>query len=315
MNYYDRLVRSGPTGKLVADIIDSLIDAVNEVIGIVTVGQAPHKVNDTTNVIAGVGATGLDSVIDLSQEEITKYEAHIGSTTFHVVADSTNVVTEVGVPIEIYALLDELKVDYEAHRILTAGSVHAGTDAVNLVTAANATTKALAILLANDLRTQFIANYANVTAHHGADGSADAPTVAALVPGTATWTEIAALADDLRASYEAHRVNLAGGIHGLADGTNTVTATAIGVVTTAAYAGQNELKGDFNAHIAESGTSHYMLDNSMAITVANASTNLTSIALANALKTAVNDHISRAEEAALGSLLNLRDREEDRLRR
>ena len=235
MNYYDRLTKAGPTGKLIADIIDDLINGVNEALSVVMAGQAPHKVNDTANVITSEDAKssgGIDSDIDLSQEEITDFEAHIGDTTYHIGADSANVVAELGVPIEIYTLLDELKVDYEAHRILTGGSVHSGTDTTNVITEADATTKALAIALANDLRTQFIANYANVTSHHGADGSADAPTVVELT-AEATWTEIAELADDLRASYEAHRVNTAGGIHGGADSTNTVTATAIGTITTA----------------------------------------------------------------------------------
>jgi hypothetical protein len=71
----------------------------------------------------------------------------------------------------------------------------------------------------------------------------------------------------------------------------------------------NELKGDFNAHIQESGTFHYMPDTSMKVTVANATTAVTSRVLANALKVAINDHISRAAEAALGSLPNLVDRE------
>jgi len=311
MNYYDRLTKAGPTGKMIADILDAIINGVNEALSIVTIGQAPHKVNDVTNVITSAEALssgGVDSDIDLSQEEITDYEAHIGSTTYHIGADSTNVVAELGVPIEIYTLLDELKVDYEAHRILTGGSVHSGTDTTNVITEADATTKALAITLANDLRTQFIANYANVTSHHGADGSADAPTVAELTVG-ATWTQIAELADDLRASYEAHRVNVSGSIHGGADSTNTVTAAAVGTVTTALYAGLNELKGDFNAHMIENSSFHYMYDASMKVIVANASTAATSRALANALKASINDHISRAPEAALGSIPNLVDRE------
>ena len=313
MNYYDRLIKAGPTGKLIADIIDDIINGVNEVLNIVAVGQAPHKVDDVANVITSedaLSSRGLDSDIDLSQEEITDYEAHIGSTTYHVGADSTNVVTEVGVPIEIYALLDELKVDYEAHRILTAASVHAGTDAVNVITALNATTKALAVALSNDLRTQYIANFANVTTHHGASDTVGiaAATAVAELDGDSTWTEIAAAADALRSAYEAHRVLTAGTVHGAADSTNTVTAAAVGTVTVALYAGLNELKGDFNAHIQESGTFHYMPDVSMTVTVANASTAATSRALANALKASINDHISRAAEAALGSLPNLADR-------
>jgi hypothetical protein len=316
MNYYDRLIRSGPTGKLVADIIDALIDDINEIKSTLVAGGQPHKVNDTVNVITTPDVvSGFDGCIELEQEEITDYEAHIGSTTYHDAADTTNVVTEIGVILEIYTLLDELKVDYEAHRVYLTGSCHAGTDAVNTISAANATTKALAVALSNDLRTQYIANFANVTTHHGAEDTVGvaAATAVAVLDGDSTWTEIAAAADALRAAYEAHRVLTAGGVHGGADAANDVTAAAVGTVTTALYAGQNELKADFNAHILESGTSHYFSDVSMEVTAANATTELTSIALANALKVAINDHISLAEETEL--LPNLRDREEDRLRR
>ena len=313
MNFYDRLIKASPTGKIIADIIDEIIDGVNEALSVVTTGLAPHKVNDVTNVITSPDALssgGLDSDIVLAQEEITDYEAHIGSTTYHVAGDTTNVVTEVGVPIEIYAILDELKVNYEAHRVLTAGTVHAGTDAVNTISAADATTKALAVALSNDLRTQFVANFANVTSHHGASDTTGvaAATAVDVLDGDSTWTEIAAAADALRAAYEAHRVLTAGAVHGAADSTNTMTATAVGTVTTALYAGLNELKGDFNAHIQESGTSHYMPDVTMKVTAVNASTAVTSRSLANALKVAINDHLSKVAEAALGSLPNLADR-------
>ena len=305
----DRMERGGPIWRDMADRLDSIIRGHNELVSVVLNGQNPHKVNDVTNVLTVLTAgLNVDDITNLAQNLITKYEAHIGSTTHHLGADSTNVVTEVGVPIEIYALLDELKVDYEAHRVYLGGSAHAGTDAVNVVTEANATTKATAVDLANELSALMQLNFVNVTSHHG--GSGDTVGAAALLAlgvldGDSTWVEIATVADGIRSAYEAHRVLTAGSVHGGADGTNTVTATAIGTFTTALYAGINELKGDFNAHILESGTSHKLTDSSMTVSEAAATTTATAQALVNALKVAYTDHISRAEEIIAGALVPL----------
>lgn len=309
MKMRDRIRRAGPLWNAMYERLDALIKAHNELVGIIFSGQNPHAVNDTTNVLSiGYAGNDVDSIIDLEQDLITTYEAHLADDTSHSAADSTNVVTEAGVPIEIYTLLNELKVDYEAHRVLTAGSVHAGADSTNTVTAANADTKAKAILLANDLRTQFIANYANVTSHHGAADTTNPPTSDAL-DTDATWTEIAAMADELRTSYEAHRQLTAGSVHGAADSTNTVTAAAIGTVSTALYAGLNELKSDFNAHIAESGTSHLHADISMKELNADASSTATALTLVNSLKDNYTDHITRADELASGPVVATLDEE------
>jgi hypothetical protein len=304
----DRIQRAGPLWNAMFTRLDELIKGHNELVKIVLQGKNTHETNDATNVISAGNAIDLDSLIDLGQDLITKYEAHIANTTVHVGADSTNVVTELGVAVEIYTLLNEMKVDYEAHRVLTAGSVHAGADATNVISADNATTKATAILLANDLRTQFIANFANVTTHHGADGSGDAPTSDALL-STASWTLIASMADELRASYEAHRVNVTGSIHGGADSTNTVTATAIGTILTAALAGPNELKGDFNAHILETGSYHVHSDISMLEENADGTTLATGMVLVNSLKVNYTDHISYAEENVAGPIVDTLDME------
>jgi hypothetical protein len=312
------MLLGNPITKALVSRLEPLITGYNELIKKVFLGTAPHKVNDVTNVIvlgeAPVSA-GLDAVIDLGQELITKYEAHIASTTHHIGADSTNVVTELGVPIEVYTLLNELKVDYEAHRVLTAASVHAGADATNTITAANATTKALAVALANDLVETLQANFVNVTSHHGGDGDeAGATALAALNGGDpldaeSTWEEIALVADGIRAAYEAHRVLTAGSVHGAADSTNTVTAGAVGTIQTAVNAGLNELKGDFNAHIATAGSVHYITDRSMEVTAANASSLATSRTLVNAIRAGYVDHITYADELALAPVIPGLDQE------
>ena len=274
-----------------ADRFDSLVVAVNE-LRAQAMGQAAHKAADSTNVLVFTNTGTVDRAVDVYQDVITKYEAHIASTSFHDAADSTNVVTEIGVPEECYLLLNELKVDYNAHRVLVSGSVHAGTDTVNTVTATDATTRALAIALANNLRAAFLVNWLNVTSHHGGSGDTTNPVTLAALTSVSPWVDIAAMADHLRTKYEAHRVLTAGSVHGLADSTNTVTAAAVGTFTTACYAGINELKGDFNAHIAEAATSHRIRDESMKVVAANASSAATFMALAAELVTAHTDHLS-----------------------
>lgn len=297
MKMRDRMNRASPLMKALISRLDLLIAGHNNLVAIVIGGQAPHKVNDVTNVLTLGAANVLDEIIDLEQQIITKYEAHLGSSTHHIGADSANLVTELGVPEEIYALLNELKVDYEAHRVYVGGSCHAGTDTSNTISAADADTKAKAVTLANDLKTQFVANYANVSTHHGAADTANPPTFTDL-DGDSTWTEIAAAADEMRASHEAHRILTAGSVHGGTDATTAVTATAVGTVQTAVNTGLNEIKGDFNTHIQESGSYHYIPDTSMEITETNASSLATSRTLVNALRIDFTDHISRAAESA-----------------
>jgi len=297
----DRMDRAGPLWKAMRPRMEAIITAINELRTLLVTGQNPHKVNDVTNVLTEGAAGGIDDVVDLAQDLITQYEAHIGSTTHHLAADSTNVVTETGVPIEVYTLLNEIKTDYEANRV-NVTSHHGAADSTNAVTAADADTKAKAITLANDLKTQLNAHMATVDSVHGAADSTNPVTEDDLV-STSSWEDIAAMADALRTAYEAHRQVTAGSVHSGADSTNTVSATAVGTFATAVYAGLNELKGDFNAHVAEFGTSHAVKDDSNVVSTANASSTNTAIALVNDLKTAYEDHITRVDDfAAIQSL-------------
>src|SRR4030042_2257354 len=169
MTIKDRMERGGPVLKALSSRFEALINAVNGIIA-ERAGESPHKINDVTNIISLGKTNSIDSVVDLEQELIDDYEAHIGSTTYHAAGDSTNVVTELGVVKEIYTLLNELKVDYAANRI-NVTSHHGAADSTNIVTAANATSKSLAILLANDLHTNLLAHMALTagTVHGAAD--------------------------------------------------------------------------------------------------------------------------------------------------
>lgn len=290
---YDRMISADPLQKVLAPRLQAMIDAINEIGRVSIAGQNPHKVNDTANVLTLTTANDVDTAVDLYQEVITRYEAHIDSTAYHLAADTTNVVTEVGVPQEIYTLLNEIKTDYELNRVNTT-SHHGATDDVNTVSAADADTKAKAIILSNDLKTQLNAHMATLESVHGAEDAAN-PVVVDDLDSDATWEAIATTSDALRTAYEAHRQLTAGSVHAGVDSTNTVTAAAIGAFATAVYAGINELKADFNAHAAEFGTFHAVKDYSNTIPADDASSEVTLITLANAIGVSYPDHISRAD--------------------
>ncbi len=125
---------------------------------------------------------------------------------------------------DIYALLNEAKLDYEANRINTT-SHHGEADATNVITAPDADTKAKAITLANDLRNQLNAHMAFIDSVHTVADTTNPITLGALRV-TATWAEIALLANAIRTAYEAHR-QLVDTVHAGADSTNTITAEAV----------------------------------------------------------------------------------------
>lgn len=118
-------------------------------------------------------------------------------------------------------LLNELKTDYEAHRVLTAGSVHGAADSTNTITAADATNTATRVALANDLRAKYNAH--RILTAGGVHGAADTTNVITAPVATDDSTALI-LALDLKAKYNAHIVLTAGGVHGAADGTNTTTS-------------------------------------------------------------------------------------------
>ena len=277
-------------------VLESLIQTVNELSAVVFSGSNPHKVNDTANGIAdSLSAGDLNTVADLEAALAVNYAAHLGSTTYHLAADSTNTLTATSVLAKVNALSNDLKAKYNAHRVRLA-SVHTAADNTNVVDAANATTKATAITLLNQIKAKFNAHCALTPAH----GAADAvnPIILADLGVAATWEQIQAMADQLRVSYEAHRVLTAGSVHGAADSTNTMAVAAVGSVQTSVNTLLNELKTDFNAHMSLL-TSHAVKDTSMEVTGANSTTLATAIKLANELREKFNDHISRGPEIAM----------------
>lgn len=121
-------------------------------------------------------------------------------------------------------LVNDLKTQYEAHRVLTAGSVHGAADTTNVVGSPDATSLATAITLANEIKTDYEAHrILTAGSVHGAADNTNAVTAA----DSTDLDSLITLVNDLRTQYEAHRVYTVGGVHGAADTTNVVTASAV----------------------------------------------------------------------------------------
>ncbi len=120
-------------------------------------------------------------------------------------------------------LLNELKTDYAAHRVLTTGGVHGAADSVNVVTAANASSPSTRLALVNDLRVQIKAHMINTgSSVHGLADTTDVVTA----PVATDDSSALILALNLKTVYNAHIILTTGGVHGLADSTNGTTSPA-----------------------------------------------------------------------------------------
>lgn len=292
---FDRMQVAGPLWREMRDRFNALVNGYTGMRYFIK-ALNPHLTNDAQNT-----ASAADPALNTAEEMQVAhaaleaaYTAHIASTDYHSAADNANGITAVSTPKQAMDLLNDLKTQFNLHRVLEGGppACHGAADATNVVSAANATTKATAITLANAIRTAYEAH--RVLIAGGVHGNADATnivTVAALA-GTATWAQVAALADDLRTQYEAHRVLVAGGEHGAADATNDVTVLAVGTVLTRDLAFINGFKAKYNAHWALA-TAHVLIDQSFRIEEATAADLDGAIAMTQEAITDYRAHISR----------------------
>lgn len=129
---------------------------------------------------------------------------------------------------DVLTLLNDAVTQYEAHRVLIAGSVHGAADNTNAITATSpATTEDEAVALANDLKAMYEAHRVLIagSVHGVAD---DVNTIVA--PDAFNWDSVGTLVNEFKntTGYEAHRVLTTGGVHGAADATNVITAADAG---------------------------------------------------------------------------------------
>lgn len=305
-----------------------------------------HPANDAVNVVTAATPHSYDDLVALTNQEYTKYNTHLTQAGKHVANDATNTASSSASSnlatsltrindlatkytahlsqtddADICLLVNDVHTQYEAHRVLTTGSVHLNADSTNADgSAVAATNLATAITRLNLVAAAFIAHCAQV-----GTGGSQVHLAADTVNNTFTATRPAvtradcvALANQLKTKFLAHENSLIA--HTIADGTDLVTApvcvghvhkvddaadvlTATMPATTLeeGIALANDLRSKHNTHIA-STTYHVAADATNPVTVAVATEYTTACTLANDLQTQVNAHYAAS---CASSSLNL----------
>ena len=169
-----------------------------------------HDNADATNSVVAADATDLTSAETLANDVKTKLNLH-----YLMLSELEEACT----------LLNELKADYNAHRILTAAGVHDNADSVNSIVSADATDLATADTLANEIKAKLNLHYVALS----------------------ELEEAILLVNELRSVYNAHRVLTGASVHGHADSTNSVGSPAATDLASAETLA-NEIKAKLNLH-------------------------------------------------------------------
>lgn len=118
----DRMKLTNPASFLLTRM-DALITSVNAMI-VRDRGQNPHKIDDP-NVVTIVDAYDLASNQTLLNDIKSKYNTHIGSTTYHAAADATNTIVAANQSDQAtgQTLANECKTDFPLHSILMTAHI------------------------------------------------------------------------------------------------------------------------------------------------------------------------------------------------
>lgn len=114
-----------------------------------------HKEKDTTNVVTSANASDQSTLEDLLNEIKADYNAHRISTTFHNAADTTNVVTSADATNLATALTLANEIKLDFNAHRVLAGVHTKNDPVNKIVSPDATTLATCITLANEIKTDY----------------------------------------------------------------------------------------------------------------------------------------------------------------
>lgn len=117
-----------------------------------------HDVNDTTNAVTAADATNQATLNTLLNEIKTDYNAHRVSTTFHDAADSTNVVASADATDAATSVTLANEIKADYNAHRSQSDVHPHDDSANAVSSADATDEASCITLANEIKTDYNAH-------------------------------------------------------------------------------------------------------------------------------------------------------------
>jgi hypothetical protein len=197
--------------------------------------------------------------------------------------DTTNVLTLTTSLTQLILLANDLRVQYEAHRIFL--TVHGVADGTNVVTAPVATNLATAITLLNDIRIQYEAHRVLLAGVHSISDTFNV----VLAPSSTDLESAVTLANDLRVQYEAHRIDTGGAFHLVADLVNEITASVAEDPTANSIAVSNEWREKYLLHVVQYRV--HLADDEENIVLPSEATDLASaILLANAEKDQFNLH-------------------------
>ena len=218
--------------------------------------------------------------------------AHKAATTAIAVADlSAGSVYDAAALAAVKALIDEFRVDYEAHRVNV--TFHAAADTTNVLGGSpTITTWADAAEALNNMKAQL---NAHVPFSSGASPHAN-PGTTLVTAANAVSTDIDScitLANDIKAKYNSHRTEAT--VHSTNDTTNVLSASNAALSTDLTDSGglPNTIRTSYEAHRA-STTYHESADSTNTISASTYGTAAQLIALAVELRTDIDAHLAYA---------------------
>lgn len=299
-------------------------------------------INDAYIAVAPAGdiATLTADLVLLANDVKAKFNAHIGSTTYHLIADAVNPIaaanaTDLATAI---VLVNEARTKYTAH--LSQASVHQLNDTVNTTALSASTDLQTAVLLAHDLKEKLNLHLHQIGVHGHDDitnteALVDAPT--ATITGAAdNGSGLVRLTTGAAHGFTTSDLVYVSGVLGTTEANSAVggnwTVTVISPTTfdligstfasawvaggtqraqnfTKAQALLNDLKAKYNLHRVQGGV-HLANDSVNVVAVVDVTTDnvngpwTQSAALANDIKAKFNAHIASTTYHAVADTTN-----------
>lgn len=192
----------------------------------------------------------------------------------------------------ILGVLNEVKTDYEAHRV--DATSHTNADAANAIAAADATDQTSAETLANELKADLNSHFAALSEGEEAITLVNdiAVQYEAHIAETTMLDEALTLVNELAANYELHRVKQPA-VHSVANTTDAISATNPATDLAEAIALANDLKSVYNSHRTDvNEAAHPTDDDTNVVTVADAASIGDLPALLSDIFTQFNAHVA-----------------------
>ena len=244
----------------ITDVLTNLISMVNlfrEKYLLHTVQSRVHLADDTENVILPESAVDLSSALDLSNAEKEQFNQHISATLneaqkVHTVDDGVNIITSVDATDldSLASLAEELTTKYEAHRV--EPGVHGSTVFIRLDPPSRVLYEGMKFWTFEEGEEGHVYPFSDdETLHMDGFGYKNDQTLSydgSVLPENQVILDVQNLANDLRAKYEAHRVEA--GVHPVDDVVNTMVAPVATDLSTSIVL-LLDLKSKLNSHVVE----------------------------------------------------------------